>query len=51
MCLFADLAPAYTAKTAQQWLAEFWFLANWSPYSPDLNLLDFAHQHILQAKA
>jgi hypothetical protein len=31
-------------------LAEFWFLADWPPYSPDLNSLDFSTGSILQAK-
>jgi hypothetical protein len=34
ICLFADSAPAYTAKNTQRLLVEFWFLA----YSLDLNL-------------
>ncbi len=49
--LFADSAPAYTTKTAQRLLAEFRFLADWPPYSPNLNLLDFDTRHTLQAKA
>jgi hypothetical protein len=32
-------------------LAEFWFLADWPPYSPDLNSLDFDTRLVLQAKA
>jgi hypothetical protein len=36
-----DSVPTYTAKTSQQLLAEFRFLANWLPYSLDLNPLDF----------
>jgi hypothetical protein len=32
-------------------LAEFWFLADWPPYSPDLNSLDFDIRLVLQAKA
>jgi hypothetical protein len=31
-------------------MAEYWFLADWLPYSLDLNLLDFAYWRILQAK-
>jgi hypothetical protein len=31
-------------------LGEFWFLADWLPYLPDLNLLDFSTSSILQAK-
>jgi hypothetical protein len=50
MRLFADSAPAYTAKMAQRLLAEFWFLADWPPYLLDLNLLAFANRRILQAK-
>jgi hypothetical protein len=42
---------AYTTKTAQRLLAEFRFLADWSPYSPNLNPLDFDTRHVLQAKA
>jgi hypothetical protein len=51
MHLFADSAPAYTAKTAQRLLAEFRFLADWAPYSPNLNPLDFDTRHVLQATA
>jgi hypothetical protein len=32
-------------------LAEFWLSADWLPYSPDLNSLDFNTRHVLQAKA
>jgi hypothetical protein len=32
-------------------LAEFWFLADWPPYSPNLNPLDFETRQVLQAKA
>jgi hypothetical protein len=32
-------------------LAEFWFSADWPPYSPDLNSLDFDTRPVLQAKA
>jgi hypothetical protein len=39
MRLFADSAPAYTAKMAQRLLAEFWFLADWPPYLLDLGFL------------
>jgi hypothetical protein len=46
----ADSAPANTAKTTQRLLAEFWFLVDRMPYSPDLNPLDFATWRILQAK-
>jgi hypothetical protein len=46
----ADSAPAYTAKTTQWLLAEFWFVADLPPYSPDLNQLDFATRRVLQAK-
>jgi hypothetical protein len=31
-------------------LAEFQFLADWPPYSPDLNSLDFSIWRILQGK-
>ncbi len=36
-CLFSDSAPAYTAKTTQWLMAEFWFLADW-PYTYLLDL-------------
>jgi hypothetical protein len=32
-------------------MAEFWLLADWPPYSPKLNSLDFETRHVLQAKA
>jgi hypothetical protein len=51
ICLSVDLAGVHTTRTAQQLLAEFWTPAYWSPYSPDLNLLDFAIRRILQAKS
>jgi hypothetical protein len=38
--------PAYTTKTTQWLLAEFWFLADWPQYLPDFNPI----QSILQAK-
>jgi hypothetical protein len=41
----ADLAPVHTPRTTQQLLAEFWTLADWPPYLPDLNLLDFSILH------
>ncbi len=41
MRLLADSAPAYTTKTTQRLLAEFWIPANWLPHVPDLNSLDF----------
>jgi hypothetical protein len=31
-------------------LAEFWFSADWPPYLPDLNLLDFSTGSVLQPK-
>jgi hypothetical protein len=31
-------------------MAEFWILAEWPPYSPDLNLLDFSVWSVLQEK-
>jgi hypothetical protein len=46
----ADSALACAAKTIQRLLAEFQFPANWSPYSPNLNFLDFYIPCILQAK-
>jgi hypothetical protein len=36
-----DSAAANTAITTQKFLAEFWTLADWPPYLPDLNQLDF----------
>jgi hypothetical protein len=49
-----DLALAHTARTTQQFLketiAEFWTLADWPPYSPDLNPLDFSIWSVLQEK-
>jgi hypothetical protein len=50
-----DLAPAHIARTTQQFLretmAEFWTLADWLPYSPNLNPLDFLVWSVLQGKA
>jgi hypothetical protein len=46
----ADLALVHTARTAQQFWGESWTLADWLPYSPHLNPLDFAIWRILQAK-
>jgi hypothetical protein len=51
ICLFADSAPAYAAKTTQWLLAKFWFLADWPPYSLNWNPLDFDMERVLQAKA
>jgi hypothetical protein len=48
--LLADLAPVHTAKTVQQLFVELWTLADWPPYTLDLNLLDFATWHVFQAK-
>jgi hypothetical protein len=31
-------------------MAEFWFLADWLSYSPDMNLLNFSTGSILQPK-
>jgi hypothetical protein len=45
-----ESALACPTKTAQRLLAEFRFLADWPPYSPDLNLLDFSILPILQVK-
>jgi hypothetical protein len=42
-----DSAPAYTTKTTQRLLAEFWIPADLPPYFQDLNLLDFSVPHIL----
>jgi hypothetical protein len=41
---------AYTAKTAQWLLAEFWIPAYWPPYSPDLNVEEFSICSVLQPK-
>jgi hypothetical protein len=49
-----DSAPAYTARTTQEFLretmAEFWTPADWPPYSSDLNPLDFSVWSVLQEK-
>jgi hypothetical protein len=45
--ILADLALAHTATTTQQFLAEFWALADWLPYSHDLSMLDFAILYVL----
>jgi hypothetical protein len=37
-----DLALAYTIKTTQQLLVEFWFPADWPPFLLDFNSLDFS---------
>ncbi len=50
ICFSAESALAHTARTTQQFLAEFWTLADWPPYLPDLNLLDFSIFPILQVK-
>jgi hypothetical protein len=31
-------------------VAEFWFSADWLPYSPDLNLLELFFARVLQSK-
>jgi hypothetical protein len=31
-------------------VAEFWFSADWPPYSPNLNSLEFSFPHVLQSK-
>jgi hypothetical protein len=48
---FGRFSTGLHQKNAQQLLGEFWFLEDLLPYSQDLNLLDFATRHILQAKA
>jgi hypothetical protein len=48
--LFADSALHHIARTIQRLLMEFWIPADWLPYSPDVNLLDFAIWCILQAE-
>jgi hypothetical protein len=45
--LLADLALAHTAITAQRFLAEFWALADWLPYSHNLSMLDFSILDVL----
>ncbi len=35
--LLPDSVPAYTTKTTQRLLVEFWFLADWPQCLPDLN--------------
>jgi hypothetical protein len=47
---FSGFSTGYDAETTQQLLAEFWILADWPPFSPDLNLLDFSICSLLQAK-
>ncbi len=37
-------------QTTQKFLAEFWTQADWPPYSPDLNTLDFSIWYVLQAE-
>lgn len=50
-----DSAPAHRAKTVQDWCKKnfpsFISAAEWPPYSPDLNPLDYAIWGILEAKA
>jgi hypothetical protein len=48
--LSSGFLPAYTAKTAHRHLAQFQFLEDWPPHSPDLNSLDFSVSRVLQAK-
>jgi inhibitor of nuclear factor kappa-B kinase subunit alpha len=49
-----DSAPAHRAKTTQAWLQAnvpaFISSAEWPPYSPDLNPLDFSIWSILESK-
>ena len=49
-----DSAPAHKARTSQMWLREnvpaFISSAEWPPYSPDLNPLDFSVWSILESK-
>ncbi len=40
----------HTARTAQRLLAEFWTMGDLTPYSLDLNLLDFSICRVFQAK-
>lgn len=50
-----DSAPAHKAKTTQQWckdhLPDFITAAEWPPYSPDLNPMDYSLWSILEARA
>jgi hypothetical protein len=51
ICISAKLAQVRTPRTTQQLLAEFWTPVDCLPYSADLNPLDFAIWHVLQAKS
>jgi hypothetical protein len=46
LCLPAGFRATHTAQTTQKFLretmADFWTLADWLSFSPDLNLLDFS---------
>ncbi|KAF2354925.1 hypothetical protein FHG87_014320 [Trinorchestia longiramus] len=47
-------APAYTAKTVQEWLRSnmnFWPKDVWPPQSPDLNPLDYSEWTQIESKA
>jgi hypothetical protein len=50
MRLLADSTSAYTVKTTQQLLEEFWYPRDRLPYFPDLKSLDFSICSVLQAK-
>jgi hypothetical protein len=45
-----DSALAYSTQITQQPLADSWFFADWPPYSPVLNSLDFSTCIVLQPK-
>jgi len=50
-----DSAPAHKAKTTQEWCKShfpgFITSAEWPPYSPDLNPMDYSIWSILEARA
>lgn len=50
-----DSAPAHKAKVVQDWcknsFPDFITTAEWPPYSPDLNPMDFSVWSVLEAKA
>jgi hypothetical protein len=48
---FGRFSTGHTAKTTLQLLMEFWNPADWMPYSPHLNLLDFCIWCVLQVKS
>jgi hypothetical protein len=54
-CFQQDTAPAHKANETQEFLSEecpdFITKAEWPPYSPDLNPMDYSVWSILEAKA